>query len=97
MELATRCPHAVVGPVMGTDTSGTNHLVQRSLDGSMPGYPNMYIPFIDVRDVAAAHLLAMTPPSAAGQRFLLSSGPAIPMNRAQLAMQEPSRYWTRSR
>ncbi|WP_432992216.1 NAD-dependent epimerase/dehydratase family protein [Dactylosporangium sp. CA-233914] len=81
MELAVMCPVAVVGPVMGKDISGANHLVQRSLEGSMPGYPNIYIPFIDVRDVAAAHVLAMTKPGAAGQRFLLASGPAIPMQQ----------------
>jgi nucleoside-diphosphate-sugar epimerase len=79
MELVSLCPVAVAGPVLGTDVSGTNHLIQRSLDGAMPGYPNISIPFVDVRDVAAAHLLAMTTPGAAGQRFLLSSGPAIPM------------------
>lgn len=55
--------------------------MQRSLDGSMPGYPKLYIPFVDVRDVAAAHVLAMTTPGAAGQRFLLSDGPAIMMKQ----------------
>lgn len=81
MELVVLCPVAVVGPVMGRDISGTNHLVQRILEGGMPGYPNMYIPFVDVRDVASAHVLAMTTLAAAGQRFLLASGPAIPMKQ----------------
>ncbi len=43
----------------------------------MPGFPHLFIPVVDVRDVAAAHILAMTTDGAAGQRFLLSSGPAI--------------------
>jgi nucleoside-diphosphate-sugar epimerase len=48
----------------------------------MPGYPNMYIPIVDVRDVAGAHVAAMTAPSAADQRFLISSGePAIAMKQ----------------
>ncbi|MDG4772259.1 aldehyde reductase [Solwaraspora sp. WMMD792] len=81
MELVTLCPVAVVGPVMGKEISGANHIVQRSLDGSMRGYPHLYIPFVDVRDVAAAHVLAMTTPGAAGQRFLLSGGPAIAMKQ----------------
>ncbi|WP_250009073.1 aldehyde reductase [Actinoplanes sp. M2I2] len=81
LELTTICPVAVVGPVMGKDISGTNHIVQRSLDGSMPGYPNVYIPFVDVRDVAAAHLLAMATPTAAGQRFLISAGAAMAMKQ----------------
>lgn len=79
-ELATILPVAVMGPVMGTDVSGANHIVQRSLNGQMPGYPNMYVPIVDVRDVAAAHIAAMTAPGAAGQRILIASGePAIAM------------------
>ena len=45
----------------------------------MPAFPNLFIPIVDVRDVAAAHILAMTSPAAAGQRFLLSNGPAVAM------------------
>jgi nucleoside-diphosphate-sugar epimerase len=79
MELATMLPVAVMGPVMGKDISGSNHIIKMMLDGAMPGFPNLFIPIVDVRDVAAAHLLAMTTPSAAGQRFLLSNGPPIAM------------------
>ena len=82
MELVTMLPVAVMGPVMGKEISGANHIIQRCLDGQMPGYPNMYIPIVDVRDVAGAHVAAMTAPSAAGQRFLISSGePAIAMKQ----------------
>ena len=49
------------------------------LDGAMPGFPNLFIPIVDVRDVASAHVLAMTTPEAAGERFLLSNDPAIAM------------------
>ncbi|MFI6575755.1 SDR family oxidoreductase [Nocardiopsis sp. NPDC050513] len=80
-ELATILPVAVMGPLTGTAVSGSNRLVQRILDGAMPGYPDLWIPIVDVRDVASAHLLAMTTPEAAGQRFLTTSGPAIPMRR----------------
>ncbi|MER6677509.1 NAD-dependent epimerase/dehydratase family protein [Streptomyces sp. NPDC000983] len=79
-ELTTICPVAVMGPVLGTGVSGANHIVQRILNGEMPGYPNMYIPVVDVRDVATAHISAMTAPEAAGERFLVTSGePAISM------------------
>lgn len=80
MELTTILPVAVMGPVMGDEVSGANHIIQRSLNGKMPGYPNMFIPIVDVRDVAAAHIAAMTAPGAAGQRFLVGTGePAIAM------------------
>lgn len=82
LELVTILPVAVLGPVMGKDVSGANHIVQRSLNGQMPGYPNMYIPIVDVRDVASAHVAAMTAPGAAGERFLVASGePAVAMKQ----------------
>jgi nucleoside-diphosphate-sugar epimerase len=82
MELVTILPVAVMGPVMGTEISGANHIVQRSLNGQMPGYPDMYVPIVDVRDVAQAHVAAMTAPDAAGQRILVASGePAVAMSQ----------------
>ncbi|MCS7475656.1 SDR family oxidoreductase [Umezawaea endophytica] len=86
MELTTLLPVAVMGPVMGGEVSGANHIVQRSLDGAMPGYPNLWFPIVDVRDVATAHVLAMTAPGAAGQRFLLSSGPVMAMKEIGAAL-----------
>lgn len=77
MELVTTLPVAVMGPVMGHDVSGSNHVIQRILNGEMPGYPNIFLPIVDVRDVAAAHVLAMATEEAAGQRFLISNGPAL--------------------
>jgi nucleoside-diphosphate-sugar epimerase len=65
LELATILPVAVMGPVMGKAISGANHIISRSLDRSMPGYPHLWIPIVDVRDVARAHILAMTTPGAA--------------------------------
>lgn len=80
LELTTILPVAVMGPVMGDDVSGANHIIQNSLNGSMPGYPNMFVPIVDVRDVAAAHIAAMTAADAAGERFLVGTGePAIAM------------------
>ncbi|WP_113700020.1 SDR family oxidoreductase [Nonomuraea lactucae] len=79
MELVTMLPVAVMGPVMGNDVSGSNHLIQSILNGGMPAFPHLFFPIVDVRDVARAHILAMTTPDAAGQRFLLSNGPAVEM------------------
>lgn len=77
LELTTLLPVAVMGPVMSGAVSGSNHIVQRMLEGAMPVVPNLFIPVVDVRDVASAHLMAMTNPAAAGERFLLSNGPAL--------------------
>jgi len=88
LELTTLAPVAVMGPIMGQEISGSNNIVLRSLGGAMPGYPNLWIPIVDVRDIAIAHLLAMTAPDAAGERFLLSSGPAISMSQIGAILRE---------
>ena len=80
MELVTMLPVAVMGSVMGKDISGSNHIIQNMLNGAMPGFPHIYIPIVDVRDVASAHILAMETADAAGQRFLISSGPVMSLS-----------------
>ncbi|OBR54767.1 SDR family oxidoreductase [Paraburkholderia tropica] len=79
LSLTTLLPVAVMGPVMGNAISGANHIIQRMLNGAMPGFPNLFIPIVDVRDVASAHILAMTNPQAAGQRFLISNSTPLAM------------------
>ena len=81
LELVVLLPVAVMGPLMGTEISGSNRLIQRLLAGKMPGLPRLSIPIVDVRDVAAAHVASIDAPAAAGQRILLASGePAIAMS-----------------
>lgn len=75
-ELVTLLPVAVMGPRLTSVVSGANHLLHRMLTGGMPAMPDFHIPIVDVRDVAHAHVLALTTEAAAGQRFLLSNGPA---------------------
>lgn len=76
-ELVTLLPVAVMGPMMGHEVSGANEIALNMLKGAVPALPHLYIPIVDVRDVAAAHVCAMTQPQAAGQRFLISNGPAM--------------------
>jgi nucleoside-diphosphate-sugar epimerase len=83
MQLVTMLPVAVMGEVMGKDISGSNHIIQNMLNGGFPAFPDIYIPIVDVRDVASAHVLAMKTAEAAGQRFLLSSDAV--MSFAQIA------------
>jgi nucleoside-diphosphate-sugar epimerase len=71
-ELVALHPVAVLGPVMGPDVSGGNAIERAILAGLMPGFPRVWIPIVDVRDVAAAHVAALTTPGAAGERILLS-------------------------
>ncbi len=67
-------PVGVFGPVLGPDYSTSILIVQRLLDGAVPGLPKLYFGVVDVRDVAALHLRAMTHPAANGERFLAIAG-----------------------
>jgi nucleoside-diphosphate-sugar epimerase len=71
--LVTIQPGAIVGPLLGTDRSYSLQAIGRLLEGGMPGLPRMGFSFIDVRDVAALHVLAMTAPAAGGQRLIAAS------------------------
>jgi dihydroflavonol-4-reductase len=47
-------------------------LFQKLLTRALPLIPDLRFECVDVRDVARAHILAMTNPHAVGQRFLLA-------------------------
>jgi nucleoside-diphosphate-sugar epimerase len=79
LELSVINPVGVLGPVLGPDYSTSILLVQRLLDGAMPGCPKLYFGVVDVRDVADIHLRAMTDPAAKGERFLASAGDFVSM------------------
>src|SRR5262245_26626210 len=70
LELSVVNPVGVFGPVLGPDYSTSILLVQRLLDGAVPGCPRLYFGAVDVRDVAAMHIACMTHPDAKGERFL---------------------------
>ncbi|KAN0117036.1 putative NAD dependent epimerase/dehydratase [Hyaloscypha variabilis] len=70
MELVVILPLLVFGPVLGKDISTSLELIKILMDGSMPGCPRLNYILVDVRDIASLNLLAMTSPSAAGQRYI---------------------------
>lgn len=70
MEFVTINPGMVYGPVASADFSASMAPVTKLLDGALPGCPRFGFPIVDLRDIAAAHLLAMTTPGLDGERFL---------------------------
>jgi nucleoside-diphosphate-sugar epimerase len=74
LELSVVNPVGVFGPVLGPDYSTSILLVQRLMDGAMPGCPRLWFGLVDVRDVADMHLRCMTDPAAKGERFLAVAG-----------------------
>jgi nucleoside-diphosphate-sugar epimerase len=74
LELSVVNPVGVFGPVLASDYSTSILMVQRMMDGAMPGCPRLHFGVVDVRDVADLHVRAMTHPAARGERFLAVAG-----------------------
>jgi nucleoside-diphosphate-sugar epimerase len=74
LELTVVNPVGVFGPVLGPDYSASILVVQRLMDGAIPGCPRLYFGVVDVRDVADLHIRAMSHPAAKGERFLAVAG-----------------------
>ena len=79
LELAVVNPVGVFGPVLGPDYSTSILIVQRLMDGALPGCPRLSFGAVDVRDVADLHIRAMTNPAAKGERFLAVAGDFMSM------------------
>ena len=71
-ELTTVLPAAVFGPSLSASSLGSLRVIVALLDGSAIAIPRLGFEVVDVRDVAAAHALAMTAPDAGGQRFIVA-------------------------
>ncbi len=69
IELTTINPGLVLGPVLEQDYGVSAEAIRKLMRRDYPGCPRLGWPSVDVRDVASAHLAAMTTPEANGQRF----------------------------
>ncbi|HEV8550173.1 MAG TPA: aldehyde reductase [Polyangiaceae bacterium] len=73
LELVAMNPVFVLGPSLTGTDNASNEIVGKLVRREMPGIPRLHLPVVDVRDVATAHVLAMTQANAAGQRYILAS------------------------
>ena len=71
-ELAVINPALVTGPTLTRDLGESNKAIEMVVTGKMPVAIPMQFGYVDVRDVATAHILAMQNPSSSGERFALS-------------------------
>jgi len=74
MSLVTINPGLVMGPVLSSDWGTSGEIVKKILDRDFPAIPDINYACVDVRDVASAHVAALTTADAAGQRFLCANG-----------------------
>jgi len=71
-ELAVINPALVTGPSLTMDLGESNKSIEMVVTGKMPVAIPMQFGYVDVRDVATAHILAMQSASSNGERFALS-------------------------
>lgn len=70
--LAVINPGGILGPLLDDDPGTTGALVVRMLQGGMPAAPAVRLGWVDVRDVAEAHIAAMKSSGAGGRRHIVS-------------------------
>ncbi|RZD71457.1 NAD-dependent epimerase/dehydratase family protein [Streptomyces albidoflavus] len=73
--LALINPGAVIGPLLTDDPGTSITAIQQIMSGALPMIPDLRLPWVDVRDVADAHIAAMTSTSAAGRRTITATDP----------------------
>lgn len=72
-ELATINPSLVFGPLLDRTMGTSVQLIEMMMSGRLPVLPDVTFGIVDVRDVAAAHVAALTASKAAGRRFVVSA------------------------
>lgn len=65
-------PAAMIGPLIDDDPGTSAAIIQRMLKGEMPIVPKIILEYVDVRDIATAHIRALSDPDAGGRRHILS-------------------------
>jgi dihydroflavonol-4-reductase len=86
LELCVINPVGIFGPVLGPGLSSSIKIVKSLMEGALPATPRIYFGVVDVRDVAALHLRAMTNPAAKGERFLAVAGDTMSMHQVAKAL-----------
>ena len=71
-ELTVINPALVIGPSLSGDLGESNKAIVMVATGKMPVAVPLQFGYVDVRDVAAAHILAMQNPASNGERFALA-------------------------
>lgn len=86
--LAVINPGLVLGPALDSDLSSSHQIFKTMASGAYPAVPGVGYPIVDVRDVAEAHVLALTAPGAGGERIIAAEGYLSMMDLAQILKRE---------
>ncbi|MHC3471062.1 NAD-dependent epimerase/dehydratase family protein [Streptomyces sp. 7R007] len=73
--LAVINPGAVIGPLLSDDPGTSVTAIQQIMAGALPMVPDLRLPWVHVRDVADAHIEAMTSKTAGATRTIVATDP----------------------
>jgi nucleoside-diphosphate-sugar epimerase len=77
-------PGLVLGPVLDSDYGTSGEVVRKLMKRELPGCPDVHWAMVDVRDVADAHVAAMTNPNANRKRFIVANAQASMIDVARI-------------
>ncbi|MEZ5925244.1 MAG: aldehyde reductase [Hyphomicrobiaceae bacterium] len=87
-------PGLVLGPALDRDISASHEVLTRMASGQYPAVPAIGYPIVDARDVADAHLRAMTTEAAGGERIIAAEGYLTLMELGRLlSLTRPNLRW----
>ncbi|XP_004364061.1 NAD-dependent epimerase/dehydratase [Capsaspora owczarzaki ATCC 30864] len=87
--LTTILPGMVLGPLLSpAHLEGSTKMIHRLLNGSPSLCPRISMMITDVRDLADAHVAALTSPDAAGQRLIITSEMKLLLDVATILREE---------
>jgi dihydroflavonol-4-reductase len=74
-KLAVINPGAVIGPLLAGDPGTSVSAIQQIMAGTLPMIPDLRLPWVHVRDIADAHIEAMTSAPAGANRTIVATDP----------------------
>mmetsp|Transcript_54428 Transcript_54428/g.62370 ORF Transcript_54428/g.62370 Transcript_54428/m.62370 type:complete len:376 (-) Transcript_54428:179-1306(-) len=92
LELTTILPSAIMGPPLTVLDFASAMVEGQLLNGDAPMQPDLSFDYVDVRDVARAHILAMESDKSAGQRYLCTTEMKTMKQLAKLLASEFNQY-----
>jgi dihydroflavonol-4-reductase len=78
LELTVINPSFVLGPSLSDDIGGTStDTIKKFLTKAIPAVPNVYMNYVDVRDIAKLHVEAIKNENSNGKRFACTSNDSV--------------------
>lgn len=78
LEVTVINPSMICGPLLRRKFNSSQEVIRILLKKEIPFVPNVNFAIVDVRDVADAHVAALTAPDANGKRYLCSNPLGVP-------------------